>query len=732
MPGDKEIKKAPNNEAKPEHLREREQFKALLFSNPNYFGNLKESPFKAALQIASNTTYEEIGCVGFQPQADLLEAVVYVKQPVGYGGNVCSPGTQEHVRFYLSMDNGATWQDLGVASFTAYDIPGTAPAKRLEYAVTKEVHPGRRFCFETNLALVRAILSWNLPPPPNAPNFHPVWGNVHDTHIQVEPRRRVRLTEALEALKIQMPPQIAAAVDVMQEVEAPEPKELALPELHALYKGKDVEPHRFGLAEVHKLTAQAASSEALWAPGFKGFFPGLEINWGDIVGKLFPTDGDTRYEKMECIGLDTRPTVETLVGVIRVKLPYGYSGNPCTAGSREYVTFWADFDNNGTFETCLGTTSVRVYDIDKIPKEGLEYAVFLPVDLNAHRQPCKKGPKVVRVRAILSWQVAPPCNNPNYVPVWGNRLETLIHIRPGAEVQPGTHPPFIETVGGMDVVRINNVTGLADGPATTAAFTADQSPFGGVVVVTGHIANPPDISQGALPLKYRVYVSNDGGATWQRRTDTFTIGRSQFLNGLWSNLPDITQSVDADDYYTYREDLLGAIGNPQIFVKGNVLARWDTGGQTGLWLIKIEAKDPANNLYPSAPVTVRLDNAAPVVHIQITSGGGPCGDFTIGGKISGTYSVSDEHTGLLIFSVQPAMGGQFTAPAPWPGIAQMPLVRRFPVVPTAGEAGNWTLDTTGMPKCGYVVYLQAWDRTIVNSGYIGYYGQDVQGFCLRV
>jgi hypothetical protein len=36
-----------------------------------------------------------------------------------------------------------------------------------------------------------------------------------------------------------------------------------------------------------------------------------------------------------------------------------------------------------------------------------------------------------------------------------------------------------------------------------------------------------------------------------------------------------------------------------------------------------------------------------------------------------------------------------------------------------------------LPRCGYVVYLHAWDRTIINSGFIGHQGSDVVGLCLR-
>jgi hypothetical protein len=708
--------------------RERAQFKALLLGNPNYFGNLQGSEFKSVLQIQGNTTYEQIGCVGFQPQFNRLEAVVFVKQPSGYGGGVCSNGTQEYVRFYLSYDNGATWQDVGVTSFTAYDIPATVThQQRLEYAVTLDINPRRRFCFSSNIVLIRAILSWNITPPPNTPNYIPVWGNVHNTHIQIAPRPLFLLDELFTELKVQLPAEVSAAVNLKQEVAAVQPQPLSAAELQKLYVNTKVEPHRFALAEVHKLLTEQAGDEALAA----GVHPlaQLKLDLSAIGGLIFNGDGNTSYEELECVGLN--PNLDTLVGTIRVKLPNGYSGGLCSAGSREYVTFWADFDHNGSFETCLGTTSVLVHDINELPREGLEYAVFLPVDFTKWRRPCRAGATVVRIRAILSWQIPPPCSNPNFVPVWGNREETLIHIRPGQQTNPGTHTPFIETVGGMRVSRINNVSGLANGAAETAGFTAFDSPFGGEIIVAGHVAYPTNISVGAAALKYKVSVSSDGGASWQARTDTFSVGRTQIVSGVPSPLPDATQSVDANNYYDYREDLTGGGPDALIFVTGNILYRWQTGGLTGTWKIKIEAIDPAQPavVFSSNVVTVRLDSAAPVLALDITSGGGVCADFTIGDQISGTYSALDEHFGSLTLTVEPSLGGVFTAPAGSAGPSS--ISRSYPTVPTAGEAGNWTLDTTGMPRCGYIIRLSASDRTIVNSGFVGRGNNTVVGLCLR-
>src|SRR6266851_5592179 len=82
----------------PEHARAR--FRTLLIANPNFFGNLKGSPFKPIIPISNNTNYEEIGCVGYHPQLKRLEAVVYLTQSSGYSGGILTNGSQEYVRFY--------------------------------------------------------------------------------------------------------------------------------------------------------------------------------------------------------------------------------------------------------------------------------------------------------------------------------------------------------------------------------------------------------------------------------------------------------------------------------------------------------------------------------------------------------------------------------------------------------------------------------------------------------
>ena len=712
----------------------RGQFRQLLLANPNYFGNLKESAFEPAIQFpCCNTYYEEIGCVGFQPQFDRLEAVIYVNQNSGYGGSICSPGTQEYVRFFLSDDNGASWQDLGMTNFTVYNIPGE---DRIEYASSLSIDPKRRFCFIENILKVRAILSWDDPVPPNQPDWIPIWGDVHDTYIQVEPFQLGSFTDLLKEAKIQLPAQYTQVLDLNHPVPSLEAPVLDLQQRIELYQKKGVEPHRFALKEIKQLVQQPIKSNSLSISAIEGPLAGLEIDWDAIFEALNPTDGSTRYEELECIGLNSAQ--DTLVGVIRVKLPNGFSGNLCAKGSKEYVTFWADFNDNGTFETCLGTASVEVHDIKKIPKAGLEYAVFLPVNLHPYRRPCTAGPRLVKIRAILSWEEAPPCWNPNYVPVWGNREETTVHIYPGHAPVPNTFNPFLYSINNVGVCSIDQSTGWASG----------DRPFGGAVLITGEI--PAALS---LPtpdrLKYKVFVRDLSPlGPWQLLDNSFHVQISEGTGPGTALKYTLKQEIDPSGYYTYREYGSGLGAWRRVSAPNRLLARWNTtSAQTGLWEIKVEALDTLTGITYQAgtstclidgttrqTVKIRLDQQRPVADLMITGysrNGGPitpasdCDVFQVGDIIHGRYRATDapdNHFRRFLLTVEPgsAAGGAKTVPES----------KSYPVVSGAGEFGTWTLDTSPMKACGYVARLQVWDRTIVSGNSTGWKDEDFVGFCL--
>jgi hypothetical protein len=539
---------------------------------------------------------------------------------------------------------------------------------------------------------------------------------VVETHIQIGTRRRFVVGDLVK--EVGLSPQVAQLLSPTQVLEAPEPAALSSLELHRLYQGKDVPLHRTLFAELQKApfasgAAQAGTTVQLQPVVSAGMLEGASAE--SLGALLAAANGNTTYEQLGCIGHDEN--LSTLVAIINVKKGNGFSGGLCTAGSREYVAFYLD---DGSGWTYAGTSSARTHDLGAVPAGGVNYACFLPVNLSKYVKPCTQGARVLRMRAILSWQVPPTPGDPDYVPVWGNHQDTHILVRPGTPVDPALHPPVIETVGGMSTSKID-ASGLATGTATTAGFTANDSPFGGLVVITGHIANPTDISSGMPALKYRILVSGDGGGSWQPLNDHFVIERSQLQNGIWTTLPDLTQIPTAAGWYDYQEDLTYGGANAMITVQGNVLHRWQTAGKSGDWLIKAEVTDnpAAGAQFSSAPVKVRVDNTAPEVKLSITSGGGNCADFMVGDTISGVFTATDTHFGSASFDLLPANGGSFT-----------PVSIAYPAS-TGAVDQPWSLDTTGLPRCGYVVRLSASDRTIVNSGWVGWGAEKVVGLCLR-
>lgn len=464
---------------------ERKLFRALLLKNPNYFGNLKISPFELVKKIKNNAAYEELKCVGYNPHLEQLEAVVYIKKDYGYNGDICSSGTPEYVRFYVDWNNDGDWVDVGMTSFTAYDIPSDKP---LEYDVTLKLSPREKFCRIENLPKVRAILSWNNPPTPKDPDFSPVWGNIEEAQIQIDVLKLIPIGEFVNMAKVKLPKDLLTTIDLSQPSSMLEPHELSLVELKEIYQDKGVPSHRFVFSHVKKLMAKPIHTKELATPDYISGFEGLDINVSDLIDNLLKTDGDTHYEELKCIGFN--PNESALTGVITIKRPFGYSGDLCKKGSYEHIAFW-EWDEIEQMWIYLGTASVNVHDIKSITRNGLQYAAVLPVDLIHHRRPCTSGASVVRIRAVLSWQSLPSATDPHEIPAWGNREETTIHVKPGP-ILSDEPIPYIDGVGSMAVCDIDQGTGFATGgSAGTPVFTAEDSPFGGTVTITGFIDKAP-------------------------------------------------------------------------------------------------------------------------------------------------------------------------------------------------------------------------------------------------
>ncbi len=696
--------------------KERSEFTSLLLQNPNYFGTFPDSSFKAVKKIVGNTKYEELTCLGFNPNLDMLEATVQVKLPYGYGGSLCAAGTTEYVRFYLDYGDG--WENAGLVAFNVHDLPPTTdcagqPTKPLTYVVTLPIEPQRDYCGTPVLPKVRAILSWESEPPADTPDWPMVWGYRLDGHVQIKPRPWL-LVDVVKAIAIAMK-QPVKLPPIFEEVEPspipqPDPPPLQVPDLVKLYalpgqrtqaEGFAVEPHRFGFSAIHaQLAAGSVNVQSIAAAMAEWNAVGL--NWAAVVEALQATSGNVAYEELTCLGLDYNH--EWLVATIHVKKPCGYSGNLCTKGSTEYIAFWADWEDTCEW-TYLDTVEVQVHDIASIPADGLQYMAILPVNLALHRRPCGQ-PKIARIRAVLSWQTPPSTTNPNAVPYWGNRLDAHVQIKPGVAAEPKAQ---ISIIGGIGIADINTSTnGMTKPNAKFAEWgtPADpwgthlrECPFGGLVIVHA----PPNVGD-----KYAIEVHEVGSLALPTKLTAPIWVVDKDGHGSYHTANPVTGLFD---YLDVTQNVL------------NKLAQWSTSGD-GLWEIRLRRYNPAGtiNLDNTPWYRIRLDNTLPTA--QLTIDGGACDKYAPGATITGTFVARDLHFGHFILDTLPA---SLSPPSPVTGTP--PVSSGNNPTTVAGDA--WKLDTSTMVPCGYVVRVRVWDRTIRHSA-LGHHNRadDDKGFCL--
>lgn len=119
---------------------------------------------------------------------------------------------------------------------------------------------------------------------------------------------------------------------------------------------------------------------------------------------------------------------------------------------------------------------------------------------------------------------------------------------------------------------------------------------------------------------------------------------------------------------------------------------------------------------------IQLDNTGPEASITITSGAGDCGKFGVGATLTGNFVARDDYLGRYGLGVEGAVNPPGVGvPSPNSGLVN--------TAPAPGD--GWSLNTTGMRACGYVIRVVAVDRAIVNSQAVGHHASDSKGFCLE-
>jgi hypothetical protein len=672
-------------------------------------------------QTASITYWEQLLCVGFNPDVSRLEAVVSVKQAFGYSGGLCSAGSHEFVRFFVDYHDGAGFQDAGVTNFKVADIPDPAPQTKhpLHYMVylflNDEAH--RRFtnCDTAIIPTVRAVLSWNTVPSPN-PNDIPHFGNVVNADIQLKRKRIIIWADLIKELGIQEKLDILPHIDEQFKVPVIDKPLPPIEQYYRAYKSAGVEDHRAfftsimpNIPEVAKLQAPepAYDLEAVSKLGIK-----IADLTKLILSPIFDNNkANVNYEEMTCVGLNTN--TDTLGAVIKVKKSSGFSGNMCTVGSKEHVAFWADWNNDGTFDEYLGTASVVVHDISNIPKDGLYYNVALPVDLTKRLRSCET-PNIIRIRAVMSWQTLPSTSDPNALNYYGNRIDVRVQVRPG-QLDGGKLGINLFDVNGVAISNIDQVAISTRGLAYSgASFPNAAYPFGGLIKLSGMLTN----SGASGTTFYKVQFLDTSSGTWQ---DVMDKQKFQIIEGSVQTLHDQDPSTTGG-WLTY----LPAV--PAKAEKLSLLAFWDSGSRNGLHKLRVLfTKDPLFNpvnINYSSEVFIYLDNTGyavngapsstldPASTLDVIIAGGDCKFYKKGDIISGQLKVLDKYFSGWSFSLQPAA---HIVPLGTPlSTFIAPASRNVVSLADNGDNGTaFTINTQYLQSCGYTIRLSATDRSLL-------------------
>lgn len=694
----------------------RKQTPLLLLQNPNYFGTLTDKviakKFQPVLDLGSNKQYyEELECIDYKPEIARLGAVIKIKQAGGYGGTPCIGGSREYVRFFVDYDNNGTWVDEGMAELGVYDHSFTDD---LCYHVEINLSPDKVSCCRSKAVLpkVRAILSWNIVPTAGDPNFPLVWGDVHEAFIQVQPSNSIwcyilstldkypNFKLAPEFYKPEFEKQFLP--DLKEKVKFVKPlAELATSaaDLKKAY-GTEVQEARIALKAIHELSLNNATlnNNSIISTLLPGF------NLVEIFDIYAKSKFNTDYEELHCVSLNR--DMDTLHASVQIKRKTGYNGDLCSKGGQEYVAFYMDFGAGWEY---MGTQSTTVHDIPDNPAGGLWYNVSLSIKLDAHRkQWCQVGK--AKVKGILSYNLVPAPNDPEFVAPWGDWEECNVEVKPLPKgVTTGLTSVVLEKAGGMVVSDINDGTGLATTGSAGSLGGALNSPFYGTIELIGHIFY-------AVPgMEYRFLVTRPG-ETEKPLLDQQIITTVN-TGGIFVDHP-----LDPDD-----DGWIPYIETASLNIVAGLLGRYGAY-VPGKHVIRIQARDGIN-VYddPNGSVTLLIDKEAPDVAIHIVTGGGDCADFNSGTDISGTYSMLDDHAGSFSIAVTPNKGAVVDVD----GTGGNGLSFAGGTLPTTGKTGTFVIHTAGVPKCGYNVRIDAWDRTIYNSHGIGLHNNDIQGFCLR-
>ena len=672
----------------------------------------------------SNTHWEELTCVGFNPSHRRIEAIVNIKQASGYSGNLCSKSSHEFVRFFVDFKNGTGFQDMGFTSFKVADISDApaGPQHPISYMASLFINDDKykKFlqCGEAVIPTVRAVLSWNIAPSSD-PNAFVTYGNHVDADIQLERLNIIWWKDLAADFNLN---QAFGLFEPLTPIPLLAPKVADLHEIYKINQAADVSVHRTLYTTLGKQFAKNLNFSKSFASLAVTDFNALKIDISQFID-FFNLDGkkaDIGFEELTCIGLNTASN--TLGAVFHVKKQNGFSGNMCTKGSLEHVAFWADWNNNGTFDEYLGTASVNVHDINNMPEGGLYYNVALPIDTSSRLKSCKT-PNIIRIRAVLSWESLPSTTNPNQLNHWGNYHDALVQLKP-IGVQ-GEALSVITHVGGADRELIDPIEHLFNFNASNPSSNNNR-PWGGLINFNGII----DRNGLGGDIKYRILWKKNGAFD----TDFLPVSTSEIfrLDDLNTVAPAFNDfQSDPNGWFIYKQ-------NPaiQLYNIDNYLAGWNTRILLdGIYTLRFVIMDNNGNETIADEFSIALCNKgmsiSPTANssidfssdIDLVIDGGDCHSYDVNNSvIQGHLRAVHPYFESWNLDIQPVSHTHATSPSP--------SSRAYNALSDSGDSNLlWRLDVSKLDPCGYTIAIGAHTRVILDSStQLPYYAPKAVGF----
>jgi hypothetical protein len=141
----------------------------------------------AWLNTNRSIEFEQLNCIGLDPQTGQLTGVLRLKRGSGYSGGPSTAGSREFVAFWVDWGSGFEYE--GTTSVAVHDF-GCLPPAGLEYNVSLPVDLRsrvREYSKIANALKVRAVLCWGSAPSTTDPNAPVVWGNCIESRIPIPP-----------------------------------------------------------------------------------------------------------------------------------------------------------------------------------------------------------------------------------------------------------------------------------------------------------------------------------------------------------------------------------------------------------------------------------------------------------------------------------------------------------------------------------------------------------------